>query len=665
MFKKGIDHSNLDETVSPKEDFYEYATGGWRKAHPLKPEYAAFGQFNEVNECARLQLRELFAGLEANPESKIAGTLAQKVSDMYRQGMDADTLNEQGANPIQPYLRRVENIRRDQLPEEFARFFLEGLDGKVIFTYGVGADPTNATLHLFHLGAMGLTLGDRDYYLIESADNKRIMEAYQIYAQTVFQLAGYDEAFATRAAKNVLALETRMAQYVKTREETRDPMLSLNKMSRDEIRTRWGFFDWDRFFATLGIDPQVINVTNVKYYDGLAKEYSSITDRELTDLWLFMIIQTGVGLLSDNFMEANLAFDKVLSGTQELKPRWKRSMGMATAMFSEAIGKLYVERYFPPENKMYMVELVENLRKALAKHISQTTWMTDITKQKALNKLSMMRVKIGYPDKWRDYSTLLVNPELSYYENVKNAVIWNRADHLSRLPKPIDKEEWIVSPQTVNAYYSPIFNEVCFPAGILQAPFFSPDADDAVNYGAIGAVIGHEMTHGFDDQGHHFDADGNLSAWWTPDDENAFKALGDKLVAQFDAVEVLPGLHANGRFTLGENIADQGGLRIALTAYKEVLKVYDGTTAVSLDSREGSDADGLSPLQRFFLSYAGIWAINMREEEQRDRVMSDPHSAGRDRTNTTLKNIADFHEAFDIQPDNAMYRPESERVIIW
>lgn len=655
MLKKGIDRSHLNEAVRPQTDFYEYATGGWRKAHPLKPEYAAYGQFNEVTERARLQLRELFAALDAHPESKVNGTLAQKVSDLYHQGMDADTLNEQGAGPILPYLKRVEEIRMNQLPEEFARFFLEGLDGKVIFTYGVGADPTDASRHMFHLGAMGLTLGDRDYYLVDSPENERILEAYATYIKSVFRLSGYDAAFAERAAGNVIGLETRMAPYMKTREETRDPMLSLNKMTREEIRTRWSFFDWDRFFLTLGIDPEVINVTNVKFYDGLAKEFSSITMCELTDLWLFMIIQTGVGLLSDDFMEANLAFDKVLSGTEELKPRWKRSMGMATAMFSEAIGKLYVERYFPPENKDYMAGLVENLRKALAEHIRQATWMTATTKHKALDKLAKMSVKIGYPDKWRDYSTLLVNPALSYYENVKNAVIWNRADHLSRLPKPVDKEEWIVSPQTVNAYYSPVFNEICFPAGILQPPFFSLDADDAVNYGAIGAVIGHEMTHGFDDQGHHFDVDGNLSEWWTPQDETAFKALGDKLVDQFNAVEVLPGLHANGRFTLGENIADQGGVRIALTAYKTMSRKADGSDC----------NDGFSALQRFFLSYAGIWAINMREEEQRERVISDPHSAARDRTNTTLMNIPDFYEAFTVCSTDPMYRPVSDRVIIW
>lgn len=665
MLKKGIDRNNLNENVNPKEDFYEYATGGWRKAHPLKPEYASFGQFNEVNERARLQLRELFSALEANPESKVSGTLSQKVSDMYRQGMDADTLNAQGAAPIQPYLRRVESISRDRFPEEFARFFLDGLDGKVIFTYGVGADPTDASRHLFHLGAMGLTLGDRDYYLVESAENKRIMEAYRTYIKTVFQLAGYDEEFATRAATNVILLETRMATYVKTREESRDPLLSLNKMSREEFRNRWSFFDWDRFFDTLGVDPQEINVTNVKFYDGLAKELQDITDRELTDLWLFMIIQTGVGLLSDDFMEANLAFDKVLSGTEELKPRWKRSMGMATAMFSEAIGQLYVEKYFPPENKTYMVGLVENLRNAFAKHISEVTWMTDSTRQKALDKLARMTVKIGYPDKWRDYSSLLVNPQLSYYENVKNAVIWNRADHLSRLSKPVDKEEWIISPQTVNAYYSPVFNEICFPAGILQAPFFSAEADDAVNYGSIGAVIGHEMTHGFDDQGHHFDVDGNLAEWWTPEDETAFKALGDRLVAQFDAVEVLPGLHANGRFTLGENIADQGGVRIALSAYRSLLAENKSTDTRLSDACESTCNDGFTDIQRFFMAYAGIWAINMREEEKRERVMNDPHSAGRERTNTTLKNIPDFADAFNLQPGDAMYSLESDRVIIW
>ena len=395
-------------------------------------------------------------------------------------------------------------------------------------------------------------------------------------------------------------------------------------------------------------------MVNPEFTKFITSYIPTLTEQEIKDYMTYESVADASGLLSQDFYDAGFEFDKVLSGVEEQEPRWKRAMRIPNSMLGEAVGRLYVEKYFPKENKEYMKSLVDNLKTALGKHIQASPWMGDETKAKALEKLSTLKVKIGYPDKWKDYSEIHIDPKKSYHENVLEASKWFYKDSFSKLHKPVDKEEWHMTPQTVNAYYSPLSNEICFPAAILQPPYFDPTADDALNYGAIGVVIGHEMTHGFDDSGRQYDKNGNLSEWWTPEDASRFNALADRLVEQFDAIEVLPGLHANGRYTLGENIADQGGLRIALTAYLDSVK----------DS-PAEDIDGFTPLQRFYTAYANVWAENIRDERIQLSTKTDPHSIGKLRTNAALRNLDEFHEAFGLQEGDPMWMDEKERVIIW
>ena len=415
-------------------------------------------------------------------------------------------------------------------------------------------------------------------------------------------------------------------------------------------------FDWDTYFSSLGVDGVAeANIASTSFMEFLDSYLPTLSEQQIKDYLMFEMVSDSSGVLSDDFQDANFEmFGKVMSGKEEQEPRWKRAMAVPNSMLGEAVGELYVNKYFPNENKEYMIGLVENLRTALGKHIDNLTWMSDETKKKAHEKLSTFTVKIGYPDKWKDYSEIIIDPEKSYLENVYNASVWYTQDNYKKLHKPVDKTEWHMTPQTVNAYYNPTTNEICFPAGILQAPYFDLSADDAQNYGAIGVVIGHEMTHGFDDQGRQYDKDGNLQDWWMAEDASRFTTLADVLADQFDKVEVAPGVFANGRFTLGENIADQGGLRVALTAYLDSMK-----------DKELKDIDGFTPLQRFYLAYANLWAGNIRQEEILSRTKTDPHSLGENRVNVTLRNIEPFFEAFGIKEGDKMFRPETERVVIW
>ncbi|MBD5212911.1 MAG: M13 family metallopeptidase [Bacteroidales bacterium] len=650
----GIDKDNLDPSVRPGDDFYQYACGGWMAKHPLTPEYSRFGTFDMLRERAKVQLKDLITNLSKDEQSKVKGTNAQKVSDLYSMGMDSVRLNSEGAAPLKPFLDKINNSR----PEDFTDIVAWMHNGvtNVFFSTAVGSDYKNSDRNIMHIGETGLGLGDRDYYLEKNEENDKILKAYENYVMTVMQLAGYSEADARRVWNNVITLETEFARNKKTREERRDANKRYNMMSYSEILSAFPNIEWDRYFKNLGVeDLKEANVSSVNFIKFLNEYLPTLTEQQRKDYMAFMAVADSSALLSDAFSDADFElYDKVMSGKQEKEPRWKTAMALPNSIFGEAVGELYVEKYFPKENKEYMVELVENLRNALGKHIDNLTWMSDETKAKAHEKLSSFKVKIGYPDKWRDYSGISIDPEKSYLENVYNASVWFHEDNRRKLTKPVDKEEWHMTPQTVNAYYSPQTNEICFPAAILQDPYFDVTADDAQNYGAIGVVIGHEMTHGFDDQGRKYDKDGNLTDWWQPQDAEEFKKLADALVAQFDEVEVLPGLHANGRFTLGENIADQGGLRVALTAYLDHMK-----------DKKMEEIDGFSPLQRFYLSYANLWAGNIRDEEIRARTKSDSHSLGRNRTNVSVRNIAPFFEAFGIKEGDAMFRPESERVVIW
>lgn len=652
----GIDRENLDPNTSPKQDFYRYACGGWMEKHPLTPEYSRYGTFDMLRENAKAQLQDLVTKLSENPDSKVKGTIAQKVSDIYALGMDSVRLNKEGAEPLKPFLDKINSAK----PEEFAEllgWFHNGLGGG-IFGTGVGADAKNSDMNIMHFMESGLGLGDRDYYLEKSEQNDKIMAAYENYVKTIMELCGYSEKDAQRVWDNVIAMETEFARNKMTREERRDPQRRYNIMTYDEIKQNYPNFDWDAYFAALnvkGLDKA--NVNNPAFLEFLNSYLPTLEWQAIKDYIAFSAASESAGLLSDDFINANFElFDRVMSGTEEIEPRWKRAMVIPTSMLGEAVGELYVNKYFPQENKDYMKVLVEDLRVALGQHIDNLSWMSDETKAKAHEKLSTFTVKIGYPDKWKDYSGIEIDPEKSYMENVYNASVWYTQDNYQKMNKPVDKEEWHMTPQTVNAYYNPTTNEICFPAGILQAPYFDPNADDAQNYGAIGVVIGHEMTHGFDDSGRQYDKAGNLNDWWTAEDAEKFKALADGLAAQFDAVEVAPGVFANGRFTLGENIADQGGLRVALTAYLNHLKSLGKT---------GEDIDGFSPLQRFYLAYANLWAGNIREAEILSRTKTDPHSLGENRVNVSLRNIEPFFEAFGISEGDNMFRPENERVVIW
>ena len=652
---KGVQHApaldltDLDTTASPKVDFYQYATGGWQKKNPLKPEFSRYGSFDAIAETTQKNLNELFENmttLEAKP-----GTVDQKISDLYKMALDSTTRNALGAEPIRPYLAEILAVdSKDALADLLGRMNLYGEGG--FFGAGVEADLTNSDMQILYLGQGGLGMGDRDYYLLET--NAALKQGYRDFLVKALSLAGVNDP-AGVAARD-MQVEDAMAPIFWSREQNRDMQAIYNPMSSAEIDARWPELRFGRVCAAMGIPAQdKVIVQQPSYFDGLNQLFKECDLETLKSYLLAQFVSGQCGALSDDFYTASWEFfSHQMAGAQEQRPRWKRAMSVPNSLLGEAVGQMYVERYFPESSKQKMVALVENLRTALGEHIDGLEWMSDTTKVRAHEKLAAFTVKIGYPDKWKDYSTLTIDPKNTYYENLRNASAWYVQDNLSKLGKPTDKTEWGMTPQTVNAYYNPTTNEICFPAGILQKPFFDPEADDAVNYGGIGVVIGHEMSHGFDDQGSMFDAKGNMENWWTPADKAKFDALGDKLAAQFDAVEVLPGVHANGRYTLGENIGDHGGLSIAFTAMENALK-----------GKNPGLIDGFTPAQRFYLSYGNIWAQNITDQEKARLTNMDPHSLAVNRVNVSVRNFQTFFDAFDIHEGDPMYRPEEERVHIW
>ncbi|MBO7488067.1 MAG: M13 family metallopeptidase [Bacteroidales bacterium] len=644
-----LDMSYLDPTVSPKADFYQYSTGGWQKNNPLRPEFSRYGSFDALREQAQENLNALFESMTSVKAEY--GTVDQKISDLYKMALDSTTRNALGAEPIKPYIAQIQSIKtKDDLANVLGEMNLYGEGG--FFGSGVSADLTNSDMQILYLGQGGLGMGDRDYYLLES--NAALKEGYRNFLVKVLNLAGIENA-ADVVAKD-MAVEDAMAEIFWTREQNRDVAAQYNPMSTAEISKRWPEIRFDKVCAVVGIAPQdKVIVEQPSYFDGLNKLFAKTDIETLKAYLLCQFISGQTGALSDDFYTASWEFfSHQMAGAQEQQPRWKRAMSVPNSLLGEAVGQMYVERYFPESSKQMMIELVENLRTALGQHIKDLEWMSQETKEKALEKLAAFTVKIGYPDKWKDYSSLDINPENTYYENLRNASAWYVKDNLSKLGQPTDKTEWGMTPQTVNAYYNPTTNEICFPAGILQKPFFDPNADEPVNYGGIGVVIGHEMSHGFDDQGSMFDATGNMVNWWTAEDKAKFDALGDKLVAQFDEVEILPGVHGNGRYTLGENIGDHGGLSIAYTAMENAM----AGKPVKL-------IDGFTPAQRFYLSYGAIWAQNITDEEKARLTNMDVHSLAKNRVNVSIRNFQTFFDAFDIKEGDPMYRPESERVHIW
>ena len=652
-----IDLSNFDLSVAPNADFYQYATGGWQKNNPLKPEFSRYGSFDVLRENNEKRINALFqemTKLEAAP-----GSVEQKISDLYKMGLDSVRLNAEGAAPLAADLQLVEGlVDRSQLPEVLAKIHMALANP--FFGIGVMADLMDSNVNTLYVGQSGISMGDRDYYV--DPENARIKEAYKNYLVRIFTLAGYDEAAAAQAAADALEVEDSLAEVFFSNVEQRDIPAQYNPMTRAEFAKAYDAIDWDVYFEGMGLpDADRMIVQQKRVMERVNQLFKTLPLDKIRHYLAAQIINGGASSLSDDFQTASFEFyGRTMSGQQEQKPRWKRAMSVPNGLLGEAVGEMYVAKYFPEKDKQRMTELVKNLQTSLSQHIEALDWMSDATKAKAQEKLSSFTVKIGYPDKWKDYSTLTIDPSKSYYENLRDAGIWATKDNLEKYGKPVDREEWGMTPQTVNAYYNPTTNEICFPAAILQPPFYNPDADDAVNYGAIGVVIGHEMTHGFDDQGRQFDKDGNMNNWWTDEDAAAFQAKTEILVKQFDAIEVLPAkeeqpaLHANGALCLGENIADQGGLRVAYTAYRNSLEGKEAPAPI----------DGFTDAQRFYLAYATLWAQNIRDEEIARLTKLDVHSLGKWRVNATLRNIQDFYDAFGIT-DGAMFMPEEERVIIW
>ena len=648
----GINRADMDESVKPGDDFFQYAGGGWMKAHPLTPQYASYGLFNDLAEKNRLQLQELFDNLQK--EQHAFGTVGQKVTDLYNMAMDSIRLNREGAQPIQADLAEIQTLKKENLTEFLAKMHLAMANP--FFGIGVESDLANSNVNAVYMSAGTSGLPDRDYYLNTDPDSKKLQEAYRNTLQKLFVLAGFKEKDAKRAVKTVYDMEYKFAEASMTRAEQRDYTKLYNIRTVEQLQNDYPAINWRQYFDLMGLkDLKQVILTEPKVM-AVANEYmTNMKEQALKDYFSELLITSSTSYLSDEIAEASFDFfGRMLSGQQERQPRWKRAQGYPNSLLGEAVGQLYVEKYFPEESKQKMMKLITNLRKSLAQHIASLDWMSPETKINALVKLNAFTVKIGYPDKWRDYSKLTIDPQKSLYENIKAASIYETRRNLDQYGKPVDRDEWSMTPQTVDAYFNPLNNEICFPAGILQAPYFDPNASDAVNYGAIGVVIGHEMTHAFDDQGSMFDANGNMVNWWKEEDSEKFHANAEKLAAQFDQIIVVGEEHANGHLTLGENIADQGGLRIAYDAFK---KTDEGQSDEVID--------GFTPDQRFYLSYGRIWAENITDEAAYMQTKSDPHSLPKWRVNATLRNIDTFLDAFGVKAGDKMWLDPADRAIIW
>lgn len=649
----GVNKADMDMSVRPGDDFYQYAGGGWLKANPMKPEYSSYGVFNDLAETNRKQIRELFENL--SKEKHAFGSVGQKVADLYNMAMDSVRLNKEGAAPLQKDLDKVKAFSKKA---DFTAFIADQhlYMGNPFFGIGVDTDLKNSDLNVMWLSAGTSGLPDRDYYLNTDVDSKKKQEAYRAYLSKIFQLSGYKKKEAEKAAKVIYNIEYQFAEAEMSRAEARDYNKLYNIYTIDMLQKNYPAIQWAKYFELMGVkDVKQVILTEPKVMAVAQKLMSTLSEQDIKYYVAGLIIKSSTSVLSDDFVNANFDFyGRLLNGQKEQKARWKRALGFPNSLLGEAVGELYVSKYFAGESKAKMLKLIDNLRKALATRIANLTWMNDTTKINALVKLNSFTVKVGYPDKWRDYSKLTIDPGKSLYDNVAAATYVETLRNLEKFGKPVDKSEWGMTPQTVNAYYNPTTNEICFPAAILQAPFFDVNADDATNYGAIGVVIGHEMTHGFDDQGRNFNADGNMMDWWTAGDSERFTAAAEKLAAQFDQITVVGDLKANGHLTLGENIADQGGLRISFDAFKTTQQF-----------QEGKEIDGFTPAQRFYLSYGRIWAEHMTEEAIYQQTKSDPHSIGRNRVNATLRNIDTWYDAFGVKEGDKMWLAPAERAIVW
>ena len=652
VMTSGIDLTNLDTTAVQGADFYQYACGGWMKKHPLTNEYSRFGSFDMLAENNREQLKGLIVDIAAGQNAQ--GTIGQKIGDIYKLAMDSVKLNADGVTPIQADLEKIASVKdKSEIVPLMAELAHSGVFP--YFSFYVGADIMDSKSNLFQLYQGGISLGEKEYYLDNDDVTVNIRNKYKEHIVKMFQLAGFDEAAAKKKMEAVMDIETRIAKASFSAVEQRNPAANYHKMSLDELKKEIPGIDWDAFLNGIGVKGVTeLSVSQVDPIKEVEKIINSLPVENQIAYMQWSLIDRAAGYLSDDLVAQNFDFyGKTLSGKQTNQPRWKRAVSTVNGVLGEAVGQMYVEKYFPAAAKERMVQLVKNLQTALGERIRNLEWMGDSTKIKAIEKLNSFYVKVGYPDKWRDYTGLNIEKD-SYWANVKRATEFELDYMLSKAGKPVDRDEWGMTPQTVNAYYNPTTNEICFPAGILQYPFFDMNADDAFNYGAIGVVIGHEMTHGFDDQGRQFDKDGNLKDWWTAEDAKRFEERAQVMVNFFDSIQVLPGLNANGSLTLGENIADHGGLQVSFQAFKNATK--DAPLLVK---------DGFTPEQRFFLSYAGVWAGNIRDEQIRLQTKSDPHSLGRWRVNGALPQIGAWYDAFGIKEGDPMYLAPEKRVSIW
>ena len=652
VMTSGIDLTNLDTTAVQGADFYQYACGGWMKKHPLTNEYSRFGSFDMLAENNREQLKGLIVEIAAGQNAQ--GTIGQKIGDIYNLAMDSVKLNADGVTPIQADLEKIASVKdKSEIVPLMAELAHSGVFP--YFSFYVGADIMDSKSNLFQLYQGGISLGEKEYYLDNDDVTTNIRNKYKEHIVKMFQLAGFDEAAAKKKMEAVMDIETRIAKASFSAVEQRNPAANYHKMSLDELKKEIPGIDWDAFLNGIGVKGVTeLSVSQVEPIKEVEKIINSLPVENQIAYMQWSLIDRAAGYLSDDLVAQNFDFyGKTLSGKQTNQPRWKRAVSTVNGVLGEAVGQMYVEKYFPAAAKERMVQLVKNLQTALGERIRNLEWMGDSTKIKAIEKLNSFYVKVGYPDKWRDYTGLNIEKD-SYWANVKRATEFELDYMLSKAGKPVDRDEWGMTPQTVNAYYNPTTNEICFPAGILQYPFFDMNADDAFNYGAIGVVIGHEMTHGFDDQGRQFDKDGNLKDWWTAEDAKRFEERAQVMVNFFDSIQVLPGLNANGSLTLGENIADHGGLQVSFQAFKNATK--DAPLLVK---------DGFTPEQRFFLSYAGVWAGNIRDEQIRLQTKSDPHSLGRWRVNGALPQIGAWYDAFGIKEGDPMYLAPEKRVSIW
>lgn len=650
----GIDRNNLDTSVRPGDDFYHYAAGGWLKSHPLDAEHPENGAFIDLQELNQKRIQELI--LQYASQSQKQGTLGQKIGSLYNLMMDSVRLNREGWAPLKPTLARIAAIKNTREYQIVTAALDRNGEGTMMFGIGVDADQRNAAWNLVNIGQGGLGLDTRDYYVSDDPDKKKVLEAYKNYLTHLFQLVGNDEAKAKSKMQKVLDIETEIAKASYDEVKLRDVDGNYHKMSYTELVDQFPGIDWGNVMLASGVPA--IDSIDVAQPEPIHEVEKILADTPLEDLKTYAeakVISGASSQLSDAFRKEAFQLSAALSGVKQDRPRWKRAVGLVSGTLGEAIGKLYVEKYFPESSKKKMLDLIHNLQTALAQRIDAATWMGPATKAQAKDKLQNFIIKIGYPDKWKDYSGLQVVDSLSLYENLQQISRWATDKYIAeKVNKKVDKMEWGMTPQTINAYYNPTTNEICFPAAILQPPFFDPNADDAVNYGAIGGVIGHEMSHGFDDQGSQFDKNGNQHDWWTAQDKKNFNARTKVLADNFSHFEVLPGVKINGEQTLGENIGDNGGLNIAFTALQNSMKQHPLTTI-----------DGFTPEQRFFLAWGRVWASNMTPEVIRYLITADVHSPNMARVNAALPQIDAWYKAFGVKKGDKLFLPKNKRAHVW